>query len=140
MAGGISWGCSSRRLLAPLLAPHSVSAGDLSDIAPVSCPAPRRPSLGLDQQGRDELSRLLYGARSSLVIGVASVALGGLSGLIGALAGAFGGWVDTVIMRLMDVMLAIPGLLSRSARRPAGPSLASVMVAIGSAGCRSWPA
>lgn len=122
---------------APLLAPHDVSRGDLADIRPGFVPGPSAEHpLGLDQQGRDELSRLIYGARSSLVIGVVSVILGLLLGIaLGALAGAFGGWVDTVIMRLVDVMLAIPGLLVAIAVAAVlGPSLASMMIAIGVAG------
>ncbi len=124
-------------LAAPVLAPHDVTKGDLSDIRPGFVPGPTAEHpLGLDQQGRDELSRLLYGARSSLVIGVVSVTVGGLIGLaVGAVAGAFGGWVDTLLMRLMDVMLAIPGLLIAVAVAALlGPSLLSVMVAIGVAG------
>ena len=124
-------------LAAPVIAPHDVSKGDLSDIRPGFVPGPTgEHPLGLDQQGRDELSRLVYGARSSLVIGVVSVTVGGLVGLaVGAVAGAFGGWVDTLLMRLMDVMLAIPGLLVAVAVAALlGPSLFSVMVAIGVAG------
>ncbi len=124
-------------VLAPLLAPHSPSRGDLTDIRPGFVPGPSADHpLGLDLQGRDELSRLVYGARSSLVIGVLSVTLGGLVGIaVGAVAGAFGGWVDTLIMRLMDVMLAIPGLLLAVAVAALlGPSLASMMIAIGVAG------
>ena len=124
-------------VLAPLLAPHDPGRGDLTDIRPGFVPGPSADHpLGLDLQGRDELSRLIHGARSSLVIGVLSVALGGLLGIaIGAVAGAFGGWVDTLIMRLMDVMLAIPGLLLAVAVAALlGPSLASMMIAIGVAG------
>jgi peptide/nickel transport system permease protein len=124
-------------VLAPLLAPHSPSDGDLGDIRPGFVPGPSVDHpLGLDLQGRDELSRLIFGARSSLVIGVLSVTLGGFLGIVvGAVAGAFGGWVDALIMRLMDVMLAIPGLLLAVAVAALlGPSLASTMIAIGVAG------
>ncbi len=124
-------------VLAPLLAPHDPSKGDLTDIRPGFVPGPSaHHPMGLDLQGRDELSRLIYGARSSLLIGVLSVAIGGLLGVaIGAVAGAFGGWVDTLIMRVMDVMLAIPGLLMAVAIAALlGPSLASMMIAIGVAG------
>ncbi len=124
-------------LAAPVIARYHVTMGDLSDIRPGFVPGPTADHpFGLDQQGRDELSRLLYGARSSLVIGVVSVTVGGLVGLaVGAVAGAFGGWVDTLLMRLMDVMLAIPGLLIAVAVAALlGPSLLSVMVAIGVAG------
>ena len=122
---------------APFLAPHDVASGDLTGIRPGFIPGPSAEHpLGLDQQGRDELSRLIYGARSSLLIGVVSVTLGGLVGIaVGAVAGASGGWVDMLIMRLMDVMLAIPGFLFAVAIAALlGPSLASVMVAIGVAG------
>jgi peptide/nickel transport system permease protein len=124
-------------VLAPRLAPYSPTDGDLSTIRPGFVPGPSAEHpLGLDQQGRDELSRLLYGARSSLLIGVVSVSIGTLvGGLLGTLAGLRAGWVDTLIMRLTDVMLAIPGLLlAVGLAALLGPSLLSVMVAIGSAG------
>lgn len=124
-------------LLAPVLAPHSVSRGDLSEIRPGFVPGPSlEHPLGLDQQGRDELSRLLHGARSSLVVGVASVALGAVVGVVlGALAGVVGGWVDALVMRLTDVMLAIPGLLFAIALAALlGPSLPSITIAIGVGG------
>src|SRR5688572_27322326 len=68
--------------------------------------------LGLDQQGRDVFTRILFGARLSLLVGLVSVAVGLSLGLIfGALAGYLGGWVDFTIMRFMDLMLSVPGLL-----------------------------
>lgn len=68
--------------------------------------------LGLDEQGRDVFTRILFGARLSLLVGLVSVAVGLAIGLVlGALAGYLGGWVDFVIMRLMDLMLSVPGLL-----------------------------
>ncbi len=73
-----------------------------------------------------------YGARQSLLIGVVSLALGAAVGIaLGVLAGAFGGWVDTLIMRLVDIMLAVPGLLFAIAVAALlGRSLTSVMIAI----------
>ena len=68
--------------------------------------------LGSDALGRDVLSRLLYGARISLTVGFAAIAVGGTIGIVaGLLAGYFGGWVDDVIMRLGDIQLAFPFIL-----------------------------
>ncbi len=68
--------------------------------------------LGLDEQGRDVFTRILFGARLSLLVGLVSVAVGLAFGLVlGALAGYLGGWVDFTIMRFMDLMLSVPGLL-----------------------------
>jgi peptide/nickel transport system permease protein len=67
---------------------------------------------GLDKLGRDELSRVIYGARISLFTGIVSVIIGlTLGGIIGGLAGGIGGIVDTVLMRFVDVLLAMPGIL-----------------------------
>jgi peptide/nickel transport system permease protein len=105
----------------------------LSEVRPGSAPGPRPGfPLGADQLGRDELSRLLYGARQSLLVGVVSTLLGLTFGLIlGGLAGAFGGKVDNVIMRVCDLLLSIPGLLTAiTISVILGQSLESVMIAI----------
>lgn len=88
--------------------------------------------LGTDDVGRDMLSRLIHGARLSLLIGVIVVTLSLAAGiLLGLLAGYFGGVVDTVIMRLMDIMLALPSLLLAIAIVAIlGPGLANAMFAI----------
>ena len=68
--------------------------------------------LGCDQYGRDMLSRLLYGGRYSLLLGFLAAAASAVIGLVlGTLAGYFGGWVDNLIMRFLDVLQAIPGML-----------------------------
>jgi peptide/nickel transport system permease protein len=99
---------------APLLAPKDpLTQYLISEIRPGHIPGPRAGfPLGVDQLGRDLLSRLIYGARQSLLIGVVSTVLGLVVGMaLGILAGAFGGKVDTVVMRFVDIMLSIPGLL-----------------------------
>ncbi len=120
-------------VFASTLAPDSPNAADLSHLRPGYIPGPSAHHLlGLDQQGRDELSRILYGARYSLLIGVVSLSIGASAGvLIGAVAGAVGGWVDNVLMRLMDIMLSIPGLLfAIGVAALLGRNLQSVMIAI----------
>ncbi|MCZ7589648.1 MAG: ABC transporter permease [Gaiella sp.] len=99
-------------LFAPWIAPYSPTEQNLEAIAGGCCPGPSREHLlGLDDLGRDELSRLIYGARYSLLIGVVAVAIGLTMGLLlGAMAGYFRR-ADSPIMRLMDIMLAIPGFL-----------------------------
>ncbi|MEJ5152383.1 ABC transporter permease [Comamonas sp. MYb396] len=68
--------------------------------------------LGTDGQGRDMLARIIYGARSSVMVGLAAVALSGAIGVaIGVLAGLRGGWLDQVLMRVVDAILAIPAML-----------------------------
>lgn len=119
---------------APLLAGHDPNDQLLlSEVRPGSAPGPRPGfPLGADQLGRDELSRLLYGARQSLLVGVVSTLLGLTFGLIlGGLAGAFGGKIDNVLMRICDLMLSIPGLLTAiTISVILGQSLESVMIAI----------
>jgi peptide/nickel transport system permease protein len=99
-------------LLAPVIAPHDPVEQNLAAVADGCCPGPSwEHLLGVDDLGRDELSRLLYGARFSLLIGAVSVSIGLTVGaLLGALAGYFHR-LDAVIMRLTDIMLAIPGFL-----------------------------
>ncbi len=95
--------------LAPFIAPYPPLAGSLADrLQPPSA----LHWMGTDMQGRDEFSRVIYGAQVSLVAGVVSVVMGvAIGGTMGALAGGLGGRVDAVIMRIVDVMLSIPGIL-----------------------------
>jgi peptide/nickel transport system permease protein len=121
-------------VFAPLLAPYSPTAVDLTDVRPGDFPGPSlEHPLGLDNLGRDELSRIIYGARYSLIIGVVSVTIGASVGmLLGLLAGSFGGWLDSVVMRGVDIMLAVPSLLAAiGIAALLGRSLTSVMIAIG---------
>ncbi|MCB0115727.1 MAG: ABC transporter permease [Caldilineaceae bacterium] len=88
---------------------------------------------GTDKLGRDVFSRVLFGARVSLLLGVISVTLGLFIGtLLGMLAGFYGGWVDTIIMRFVDALLAFPGmLLALVVIASLGPSIQNVMLAVG---------
>ena len=102
--------------IAPWIAPHDPTAQLLIDQVrqqtnPVPGPQPGFP-LGADAAGRDLLSRLLVGSRQTLVVGVLATLGGLLGGLtLGTLAGGIGGWVDSAVMRVVDVMLSIPSLL-----------------------------
>jgi peptide/nickel transport system permease protein len=121
-------------VFAPLIAPYDPLEQDLAALGGSCCPGPSADHFfGLDQLGRDEFSRIAYGARYSLIIGVVSVVVGLSIGLLlGATAGYFGGIVDSVIMRLMDIMLAIPGLLlAIGIVAMLGPGLLQIMVAVG---------
>jgi peptide/nickel transport system permease protein len=121
-------------VFAPLLAPYDPEFQRLDLIRPGDFPGPSKEfKLGLDALGRDELSRLIFGARYSLIIGIVSVTIGASIGIFfGLLAGAFGGWVDSLVMRLSDIMLAVPGLLlAIGIAALLGRSLTSVMIAIG---------
>ncbi len=100
-------------IFAPVIAPFGPKEDNLLLVATGKPPGPSwHHLLGVDLLGRDEFSRILYGARFSLLIGIVSVSIGLSVGLVlGSVAGYVGGFVDTVIMRCMDIMLAIPGLL-----------------------------
>lgn len=101
-------------IFAPLLEPKDPNVQYLGDqVRPNYIPGAQSGfPLGVDDFGRDFLSRLIAGAQQTLIVGVLATIVGVLIGvIIGGLAGAFGGWVDTVLMRLVDVMLAFPSLL-----------------------------
>jgi len=96
-------------LFAPVLAPFDPNK---TGLGPSFAPPSREHLAGLDKLGRDELSRVIYGARISLFVGIISVTIGlTIGGILGALAGGAGGKTDTIVMRFVDVMLAVPGIL-----------------------------
>jgi peptide/nickel transport system permease protein len=120
-------------LFAPLIAPFDPRDQNLNLIESGCCPGPSvHHLLGVDDLGRDEFSRIVFGARFSLLIGIVSVTVGLSLGLVlGALAGYFRR-LDTPIMRVMDIMLAMPGfLMALGIAALLGPGLGSVMIAIG---------
>ncbi|MEE8137432.1 MAG: ABC transporter permease [Thermoanaerobaculia bacterium] len=116
-------------LLAPLLAPRDPT--ELSLEGRLEGPSSGYP-LGRDELGRDILSRLIYGARVSVAVGLSVVVLAGLAGtLVGAVAGFAGGRVDALIMRVTDVFLAFPGILMAIALVAVlGPALRHVILAL----------
>lgn len=121
--------------LAPVLAPHSPTEQyrDALLVPPMWQEGGRSDFiLGTDAVGRDMLSRLIYGSQYSLFIGVVVVSIALVGGIvIGLLAGFFGGWVDNVIMRVMDVILAFPSLLLALVLVAVlGPGLTNAMIAI----------
>jgi peptide/nickel transport system permease protein len=121
-------------IFAPLLAPYDPREQNLAALGGSCCPGPSSDHwFGIDALGRDELSRIIYGARFSLIIGVVAVIVGLSFGLLlGATAGYFGGLTDSIVMRLVDIMLAIPGLLlAIGIVAMLGPGLFQIMVAVG---------
>ncbi len=116
-------------LLAPVIAPHSPTQQNLEkDLLSFS----KEHLLGTDKLGRDILSRTLYGARISLWVGISTVTISLLIGLlIGSLSGYFGGWVDQLLMRLVDILMAFPGILLAIAFTAVlGPGLNHVILAL----------
>jgi peptide/nickel transport system permease protein len=124
-------------VFAPLLAPYEPAGAQWGNqVTPSSVPGPSDDHLlGLDAFGSDLYTQLLYGARKSLIIGVVSTTLGLVVGaLIGLLAGGIGGWVDTLLMRVVDILLSIPSLLlAVSVAAVLGRTSLSVMIAIAAA-------
>ena len=122
-------------LLAPAIAPHAPQAQyrDAVLLPPVWEEGGRAAFLlGTDAVGRDIVSRLMYGAQYSLFIGVVVTSIALVGGIfIGVIAGYFGGWIDTVIMRIMDIILAFPSLLLALVLVAVlGPGLTNAMIAI----------
>lgn len=116
-------------LLAPWVAPYDPSAPDYQNVLA----GPSWAHLfGTDAYGRDLLSRIIWGGRISLWVGFISVAIGGAVGVIlGLISGYLGGWIDSIIMRLCDVLLAFPGiLLAIGIVAVLGPGVTNVIYAV----------
>ncbi|WP_440409012.1 nickel transporter permease [Neorhizobium petrolearium] len=122
-------------LLAPLLATHDIFEQDL---AMRLLPPSAEHWLGTDELGRDVYSRLIYGARITLYIALlTTVIVAPIGLLVGTTAGYLGGWVDTVLMRIVDIFLAFPNLILALAFVAAlGPGIENAIIAISLA---SWP-
>lgn len=122
---------------APLLAPYTGTAvPGARENTPGYIPGPGELAqfpLGLDRFGGDVLSKLIWGAQSSLMIGIISTAFGLVGGMVlGLLAGTFGGWVDGAVMRIVDILLSVPNLLL-------AVFIAAVLGLSRGAGSRSFP-
>lgn len=122
-------------LFAPVLAPHDPNHVDVMMAREGPC---ENHLLGFDVVGRDVLSRLIYGTRISLSVGLVAVSIYVFIGLVmGSIAGYFGGWVDMLISRLIDAVLSFPVLmLILVIVGTLGPSLINIMLVLGALG---WP-
>jgi len=123
-------------ILAPWIVPHDPTAQDItSTLLPPAWMANGNGSylLGTDVLGRDILSRTIYGARASLLIGAVSVLIASVIGVtIGVIGGFFGGWVEDVMLRIADMQLAIPYiLLAILLSAVIGPSVLTVIIVLG---------
>ena len=122
---------------APVFAPYNPLEQDFS----VALHAPTPAHLfGTDDVGRDLLSRVMHGARISMSVGLISVGIGSIVGVIlGVMAGFYGGILDTLLLRFMDVLLAFPGiLLALAVVAVLGPGLYNVMIAVGIGGIPAY--
>ena len=114
----------------PWVAPYDPYVQNLGEVL-------QQPSsqhlLGTDAFGRDTLTRLIYGARISLMVGVVAVTIAGVIGIfLGLLAGYYGGWIDTIIMRIMDTLMALPPIVLMMAIAAAlGGGLFNIMISLG---------
>lgn len=124
-------------VFAPWIAPYDYAAQNLSDAFEPPC---AKYWLGTDDFGRDILSRLIYGARISLQVGLFAVWLSMcVGGVLGAIAGYYGGKVDDIIMRFMDILLSIPQiLLAVTIAAALGPGLLNLTIAVGIANIPSF--
>jgi len=141
LGGALAAGTVMAALLAPAIAPAPPTAVSLGNrlLPPMTRDrAGVLHPLGTDQLGRDVLSRIVYGARISLIVGIASVALAGVVGLVaGLVSGYVGSIVDSVIMRVVDLQLAFPFiLLALAIVALLGPSLTNIILV---SVITSWP-
>ncbi|HHY95732.1 MAG TPA: ABC transporter permease [Firmicutes bacterium] len=122
-------------LLAPWIAPYYYADQNLDIV--LQPPSPAHP-LGTDDFGRDVLSRIIYGSRISLLVGTVAVGIGASLGIfLGAAAGYFGGWVDHLVIALIDIAWSFPTILLAIALVAVlQPGLTSAMVALGLV---TWP-
>jgi len=117
-------------VLAPFVAPYNPDAINVKHV--LEPPSLAHP-FGTDDLGRDILSRVIYGSRISLAVGFVAVGIATLIGIIfGALSGYYGGWTDTIVMRFVDIMLAIPTFfLILAVIAMLEPSIWNIMIVIG---------
>jgi len=122
-------------IFAPLISPYNPNA---TNLFLYQHPPSAAHLLGTDQEGRDVLSRLIYGARVSLTVGIAAAVSAGIVGLVlGLLAGFLGGWVDSVVMRLTEMVLSFPALVVIILIVAIiGPSLTTIIIVIA---LTQWP-
>ncbi len=117
-------------IFAPLIAPFDPDAINVKNIL---LPPSSSHLMGTDGLGRDVYSRMLFGARISLLVGIVAVGIATIIGIVlGAIAGFYRGWIDTIIMRLVDIMLSIPTFfLILAVIAFLTPSIWNIMIVIG---------
>src|SRR5689334_13200182 len=117
-------------VFAPLIAPYSPTAGDINKYY-VKPPSTEHP-FGTDDVGRDILSRIIYGAQISLKVAVLAEAIGLTIGIVlGLVTGYYGGWLDAIVMRIVDIFMAFPLLIIAIALVAAlGPSETNIFIAL----------
>jgi peptide/nickel transport system permease protein len=117
-------------VFAPQISPYDPYETDLLAIL---APPSKAHLLGTDEVGRDLLTRIIYGSRISLLVGIVAVSIGGIIGMgLGLIAGYAGGWINTIIMRVIDALLALPPLLLMLAIAVMlGGGLLNVLIALG---------
>jgi peptide/nickel transport system permease protein len=127
--GGVLLALVLMAVFAPIVAPHD----PIKQSADLLKPPSREYLFGTDELGRDVLSRIIFGARISLTVGLIAVGIAGSVGtVVGLVSGFFGGLVDAITMRIIDVLMAFPGIiLAILIMATLGASLVNVMIAVG---------